>query len=117
MQKSFDKSQFLIQAICENLPFTRPDPIRPDEYAEHLSGNWDDVPAWAIRRINFLEEQMQRNDKRLCPEWENTCPDCQEYSCHIVKHCYPYLCSGSCGHNEIWVCDKGKKLLKDAGLI
>lgn len=84
-------------------------PIQPDGYADHLSGNWDDVPEWAIRRINFLEEMIIRNDKQRCPLMEKNCPEVPEHSCNIVKHCYPYLCTGLCGHNEIWVSDEDKK--------
>jgi hypothetical protein len=109
----FDEALYHIGIICERLPFTRPDPIKPDGYADHLSGNWDEVPAWAIRRINFLEEQLERNDEQRCPLMEKDCPHVPEMSCQAVKHCYPYLCTGECGHNEIWVSDKEKKVLMD----
>lgn len=87
-----------------------------DSYCDELSGDWSTVPEWAIRRINFLEDVMEFNDKSRCPLMEKTCPDVPEFSCHIVKHCYPYLCNGSCGHNEIWVSDKDKEKL-DAGRL
>jgi hypothetical protein len=86
-------------------------PKYPDGYADHLSGDWNDVPDWAIRRINFLEEVMRFWDDARCPLMNETCPDVPEMSCHAVKHCYPYLCKGSCGHNEIWVSDNDKKKL------
>ena len=89
----------------------RSKPIKPEGYADHLSGNWDDVPEWAICRINFLEESIEFNDRSRCPEGYNTCPDDGEMSCHIIKHCYPYICKGACGHNEIWVSDKDKQLI------
>jgi len=86
-------------------------PLAPEGYAKHLSGNWDDVPDWAIARINFLEEQMKWNDEVRCPLMEKDCPNVPEMSCHSVKHCYSYLCNGSCGHNEMWVSDNQKGLL------
>ena len=86
-------------------------PIVPDGYADHLSGDWNDVPYWAISRINFLEEQLKRNDEQRCPLMHKDCPHIPEHSCHVVKKCYPYLCDGSCGANEIWVSDNQKKLL------
>lgn len=88
-------------------------PVNPDGYADHLSGNWDDVPEWAIRRINFLEEMLEFNDRSRCPEGYNNCPDVPDMSCHAVKHCYPYLCNGSCGHDEIWVSNKDKQRIKE----
>jgi hypothetical protein len=122
--KEFDEALYHIGIICERLPFTRPDPIKPEGYADHLSGNWDEVPAWTIRRINFLESQIEWNDNQRCPKGEESCPDVPPdpespdgYSCRIVKHCYPYLCKGSCGHNEIWVSNKAKKVLIDQELI
>ena len=88
-------------------------PLVPEGYADHLSGNWDEVPEWAIRRINFLEEQLKWNDEQRCPKMHETCPKIPEHSCHTVKHCYPYLCDGSCGHNEIWVSDEEKEFVGD----
>jgi hypothetical protein len=35
--------------------FKKVTPIKPDGYADHLSGNWNNVPDWVIARINFLE--------------------------------------------------------------
>jgi hypothetical protein len=86
-------------------------PIKPEGYTDHLSGNWDDVPEWAIARINFLEEQMVLNDKRRCYKYDGICPNVGDMSCHSVKHCYPYLCNGECGSNEMWVTDNQKGLL------
>lgn len=91
--------------------FKKVKPAITEGYADHLSGNWDDVPDWAIARINFLEEQMKWNDEARCPLMEKDCPNVPEMSCHSVKHCYPYLCNGSCGHNEMWVSDNQKGLL------
>ena len=88
-------------------------PIKPDGYADHLSGDWADVPEWAINRINFLEEQIDFNDRARCPMSDELCPDVTDMSCRAVKHCYPYLCKGSCGHNEIWVSDEDKQLIKE----
>lgn len=87
-------------------------PIKPDGYADELSGDWSNVPDWAIRRINFLEETMKFYDKSRCPKMHDDCPDVPEMSCHSVKHCYPYLCRGACGHNEIWVSDRDKEKLR-----
>ena len=88
------------------------EPIRPYGYSDHLSGDWRDVPEWAIKRINFLEEQLIWYDKQRCPLMEKPCPDVEELSCRTVKHCYPYLCSGGCGHNEIWVSDTNLKMIR-----
>jgi len=88
-------------------------PIMPDGYADHLSGNWDDVPYWAIARINFLEEQIKRNDEQRCPLMEKNCPNGPGFSCYAIKHCYPYICDGSCGHHEIWASDDVKKMIKE----
>lgn len=124
MPAPVDAALYHVGIICERLPFTRPDPVKPDGYADHLSGNWDEVPAWAIRRINFLESQIEWNDNQRCPKKGEPCPDVspdpdmpEGYSCQCVKHCYPYLCNGGCGHHEMWVSDEGKKLLKAQGLI
>jgi hypothetical protein len=95
--------------------FDKVKPLKPDGYADHLSGNWNDVPDWAILRINFLEELLVFYDKSRCPEGDNNCLTVRDMSCHSVKHCYPYLCDGSCGHNEIWISDKEKQLLKNVG--
>jgi hypothetical protein len=92
-------------------PVKKVTPIVPEGYADHLSGNWDDVPDWAISRINFLEEQLKRNDEMRCPLMGKTCPKDGEHSCHTIKHCYPYICDGSCGHNEVWISDNQKGLL------
>jgi hypothetical protein len=81
-------------------------PVKPDGYCDELSGSWEDVPEWAIRRINFLEEVREFNDKARCPLMHDTCPNVPDMSCHSVKHCYPYLCNGACGHNEIWVSER-----------
>ena len=89
----------------------------PDGYADHISGNQDDVPEWAIERINFLEEVRKFDDKSRCPHMHENCPKNPDISCHAIKHCYPYLCDGSCGHNEIYVSDEGKKLLKEHDLL
>lgn len=86
-------------------------PIKPDGYASELSGNWDDVPEWAVRRINFLEETIEWNDKMRCPRMNEVCPDYM-FSCRTIKHCYPHLCNGVCGHNEIWVSDEEKQHLE-----
>jgi hypothetical protein len=88
-------------------------PIKPDGYADHLSGDWKDVPEWAIERINFLEEVFERFDNQVCPKMNNPCPDCPEESCHTIKHCYPYLCNGGCGHNEMYVSEKEKEILRE----
>lgn len=87
-------------------------PVRPDGYAEHLSGDWKDVPDWAIRRINFLERSQDMMEKRLAPRRHEGCPDVPEHTCSTVKHCFPYHCSGTCGHNEIHVTDEEKIILK-----
>ena len=89
------------------------EPTKPDGYCDELSGDWKDVPDWAIRRINFLEEVMEFYDKSRCPRMSEPCTTSRnsDLSCHTIKHCYPYLCNGSCGHNEIWVSDKDKKKL------
>jgi hypothetical protein len=63
-------------------------PIKPDGYADHLSGNWDDVPEWAINRINFLEETMEWYDKSRCPEWDNSCPNVPD---HVGTMKFGYL--------------------------
>jgi hypothetical protein len=89
-------------------------PVKPDRYADHLSGDWSTVPDWAVRRINFLEEVIAFNDKARCPLLEIACPDVPELSCGAVKHCYSHLCHGACGHNEIWVSDEEKALLYEA---
>jgi hypothetical protein len=87
-------------------------PTKPDGYADHLSGNWDAVPDWAIQRINFLEEMIELRDKMRCPKMDELCTIVAEHSCRTVKHCYPYLCDGSCGHNEIYVSDEDKIILR-----
>jgi len=92
-------------------------PTCPDGYADHLSGDWVDVPEWAIERINFLEEVIKFNDKSRCARMDEDCPDCPGMSCRAVKRCYPYHCHGSCGYNEIWVSDEGKKLLMGHNLL
>jgi len=86
-------------------------PIKPDGYAKHLSGDWNDVPEWAIKRINFLEEMLDYNDKQRCPLMEKSCPAVGDLSCHTIKHCYPYLCNGVCGHDEIYVSERMKTLI------
>lgn len=86
-------------------------PLVPEGYASHLSGNWNEVPNWAIARINFLEEQLKRNDEARCPLMEKICPADSIFSCYSIKHCYPYICNGECGHNEMWVSDNQKRLL------
>jgi hypothetical protein len=93
----------------------RVQPIKPDGYDDELSGDWNDVPEWAIRRINFLEHTIEFNDRGRCPNMDETCPVTNghpegDMSCQSIKHCYPYLCDGSCGKcNEIWVTDKERK--------
>lgn len=91
-------------------------PLKPEGYTERLSGNWNDVPEWAVLRINFLEEQLERLEKRLAPHrHDKDCPDIgsvDPLTCSTVKHCYPYLCHGGCGHNEIHVTDEEKYILK-----
>jgi hypothetical protein len=87
-------------------------PIHPDGYADHLSGNWDDVPDWAIARINFLEQRWEWENKARCPQMNELCPDVPDMSCFAVKHCFHYLCKGTCGHDEIYVTEDDKKLLK-----
>lgn len=88
-------------------------PVKPDDYCDEMSGNWDDVPEWVIKRLNFLEEVLEFNDKMRCPLMENPCPNEPEFSCRTIKHCYSYICNGKCGHNEIWVSDEDKKKLGD----
>lgn len=84
-------------------------PTNPDGYADHLSGNWGDVPDWAIARINFLEEQLKFKRERIAPLMYNDCPACPGFSCDAVKNCYSYLCDGRCGStNEIFVNDEEK---------
>jgi hypothetical protein len=87
-------------------------PMHPDGYADHLSGNWNDVPEWAIERINFLEEVAQFNERSRCPKMHENCPAEPSLSCSSVKHCYSHICDGSCGHNEIWVSDEEKAMIK-----
>jgi hypothetical protein len=89
-------------------------PIKPDGYADHLSGDWKDVPEWAIKRINFLESMLEWNDKSRCPLLDEPCPDVGgDLSCRTVKHCYHYLCDGGCGKtNEIWVSDENLKMIR-----
>ncbi len=110
-----DGNLFHIGAICRRLPFTTPDPIDPGNYCEELSGDWNEVPAWAIRRINFLEETLAFNDRARCPKGHEDCPatvkSCDLLSCQAVKHCYSHICDGSCGHNEIWVSDDEKAII------
>lgn len=91
----------------------RPTPSKPDGYAEHMSGCWDDVPAWATERINFLERTIDLLEQRLAPKMQSKCPDVPEHSCQIVKHCYPYLCNCSCGHNEMWVSDEERTMIQE----
>ena len=86
-------------------------PTDPNGYADHISGNWEDVPEWAIERINFLEECAKFNEKSRCPKTKEDCPAHPDLSCSAVKHCYPYLCNGSCGHNEMWVDDDKEKAM------
>ena len=86
-------------------------PTNPDGYADYLSGNWAEVPDWAIRRINFLERVIETERRQRAPLYEETCPrfkhPSEEMSCFSVKQCYPYLCDCSCGKcNEIWLSDK-----------
>lgn len=90
-------------------------PLKPEGYTESLSGDWNEVPDWATRRINFLEEMLDLHDKQRCPKLDSNCTEVSGLSCRTVKHCYPYLCNGSCGHNEIWITDKAKKVLRDLG--
>lgn len=91
-------------------------PVKPEGYTERLSGNWNDVPEWTVRRINFLEEQLELLEKRLAPHrHDKNCPDIGDVDpldCSTVKHCYPYLCHGGCGHDEIHVTDEEKLILK-----
>lgn len=88
-------------------------PTNPNGYAEKLSGDWNDVPEWAIKRINFLEGVIETREQLRCPRGANNCPDVPEMSCVSVKHCYPYLCNGSCGKmREIWVSDEELKILR-----
>jgi len=75
-------------------------PTNPDGYADHLSGDWNDVPEWAIKRINFLEEVIETREQARCPRGANNCPDVPEMSCSAVKHCYPHLCDGTCGKSR-----------------
>ena len=114
-----DRQLWHVETICRKLPFTKPDPIDPGNYCDELTGDWKDVPAWAIRRINFLEDTSAFNERSRCPRGHDTCPDVgpdpdspEGYSCTCVKHCYPYLCKGGCGHNEIWVSDAEKELIQ-----
>jgi hypothetical protein len=88
-----------------------------DGWTERCSGDWAIVPEFAIRRINSLQDMLNFNDAARCPKGNQNCPDEPDMSCGIIKHCYPYLCKGSCGHNEIWVSDEAKNFLKDRNLI
>lgn len=106
-----------IQAICERLPFTRPIPIDDERFTESLCGDWNDVPTWMIRRMNFLIERERFYEQSRCPKGHEYCPRFNDpnddpMTCFAVKHCYPYLCDGQCGHNEIWVSDDEKKILE-----
>jgi hypothetical protein len=112
-----DGNLFTIDAILRRIPFIKPEPKDSGNYCDELSGNWDDVPAWAIRRINFLEETVESYEKSRCPKMYEDCPEQSAYdpdgrlSCSIIKHCYPYLCRGACGHNEVWVSEDEKAIL------
>jgi hypothetical protein len=88
-------------------------PTKPDGYCDELSGNWDDVPEWAIKRLNFLEEVLSFERKMRAPLMDEPCKNHLDISCLTVKNCYPYFCDGSCGHNEIWVSDTEKKKIQD----
>lgn len=88
-------------------------PLFPEGYASELSGNWGDVPEWAIARINFLELTAIVREKQRCPRGDKDCPSEPTMSCSAIKHCYPHICDGSCGHNEIWVSNEEKQILKN----
>lgn len=108
-----ESNLFHIQAICERLPFTRPESIDDENYTESLTGDWNDVPAWAIRRINFHVICRRFDERSRCPRGKLPCTMDRhsDLSCSTIKHCYPYLCDGSCGHNEIWVNSEEKALI------
>jgi hypothetical protein len=88
-------------------------PIDPGDYCDEMSGDWSEVPEWAIRRINFLEERSDGWERMRCPLMMETCPDVTDMSCFSVKHCYPYLCNGSCGKsNDMWVSDEELTMIR-----
>ena len=86
-------------------------PTGQDNYCDELRGDWSQVPDWAIRRLNFLDEVLEFERRSRAPLMNEICPkykgDEQEMSCICVKLCLNHLCDGSCGKcNEVWVNDE-----------
>lgn len=87
------------------------EPLHKDEYCEELTGDWSQVPEWAIKRLNFLEGVIEHERRSRAPLGNDTCPkfigEDSGISCLSIKLCLPYLCDGSCGKtNEVWADDE-----------
>lgn len=79
--------------------------IKKGAYTAELEGDWTQIPEWAIKRMNYLENCLVDAEKRLSPLMDKPCPaDPGKLSCSANKHCFPGMCDGSCGKtHEIWV--------------
>ncbi len=92
-------------------------PLNPDGYCDEMSGDWKDIPDWVIRRLNFLEEMIEINERHRCPLMHEICPvtknDHEPLSCEAIKHCYPYLCDGSCNKcNEFYLFNEEVEMIR-----